>query len=428
MSNRAVLIAGIGIAGPTLAYWLLESGFEPTLVERAPHLRTGGYLIDFWGLGYDIAERMGLLPDLEEDGYQVQELRFVGDRDRHVGGFDVDVFRRLTGGRYLSIPRSGLARLIHGKIDGRCEIIFGDTITAIRQGTDGVLVEFEHAPPRRFDLVVGADGPHSAARNLVFGRQEQCEKYLGYVVAAFEVEGYLPRDEGVYVSYSVPGKQAGRFALRGDRTLSLFVFAAEEPPSLEPHDTQSQKALLHRELGEAGWECPRILAALDRCPELYFDRVSQIHMRRWSQGRVVLVGDAAFAPSLLAGQGSALAMTAAYVLAGEMAAESDRPKEAFTRYQQVLDAFIRSKLRAARQFAGSFAPKTQLGIFMRNQITKTFRIPAIANLVIGRGLLDWLELPAYSVTSGDRWVPGDHPLSVPVTGSSLSGGLNASSS
>ena len=402
MLSKSVLISGIGIAGPTLAYWLLESGFEPTLVERAPRLRTGGYIIDFWGLGYDIALLMGLQPALAREGYQVGELRFVDDRGNRVGGFGVDVFRQLTGGRYLSIARSALARLIYGRIDGRCETIFGDSITGIRQSADAVQVEFERAPSRRFDLVIGADGLHSTVRALVFGNQSLFEKYLGYAVAAFEVEGYRPRDEGVYVSYSVPGKQVGRFALRGDRTLFLLVFAAREPPQLEPHDTQGHKTLLLREFGDAGWECPQILAALDRCPELYFDRVSQIHMQRWSQGRVALVGDAAFAPSLLAGQGSALAMTAAYVLAGEIARAGGRANEAFDRYQQVLDAFIRDKLTAAEQFAGSFAPKTELGIFLRNQVTKAFQIPAVANLVIGRSLLDRLELPAYSIVHGSN--------------------------
>jgi 2-polyprenyl-6-methoxyphenol hydroxylase-like FAD-dependent oxidoreductase len=101
-------------------------------------------------------------------------------------------------------------------------------------------------------------------------------------------------------------RQAARFALRGDRTLFLLLFAAEQPPLLAPHDLLDQKACLHREFSEAGWECPQILAALDQCPELYFDRVSQIRMQRWWQGRVALVDDAAFAPSLLAGQGSAL--------------------------------------------------------------------------------------------------------------------------
>lgn len=397
--SRSILISGIGVAGPTLAFWLLEHGFTPTLVERAEHLRDGGYIIDFWGLGYDVAERMGLLPDLRRVGYDVREVRFVDQQGRGVGGFGVDVFRRLTGGRYLSLPRGELARTIFGSIDHRCETLFGDSITHIAQDADGVRVEFAQAPPRRFSLVIGADGLHSPTRRLVFGDQEQFETSLGYHVAAFEVRGYRPRDEDVYVSYAVPGRQVARFALRDDRTLVLFVYAVD--PSSEPHDTASQKALLRAAFGDAGWECARILAAMDDCDDVYFDRVSQIRMDTWIKGRVALVGDAAFCPSLLAGQGAALAMTAAYILAGEIACQPSRPDKAFARYEQRLRRFIADKQRAAERFAPSFVPMSRLGIVLRNQVTKSFRLPFVAGLVIGRGLLDRLQLPDYSPSGAE---------------------------
>lgn len=313
-----VLISGIGIAGPTLAYWLSVYGIDSVLVERAPQLRTGGYIIDFWGSGFDVAERMGLLLDIRREGYNVKELRLINSRGRHVGGFDVDIFRTAAGGRYVSIPRSALARIIYRKIEGRCETIFGDSITAIQQKADGVQVAFEHAAPRRFDAVVGADGLHSIVRKLMFGNEDRFEKFLGYSVAAFEAADYPLRDEDIFISYSVPGKQVGRFTMRDNRTLFLFVFAGEAGNRIDPGDVQSQKKSLRSLYGNLGWECPQILAALESCDDLYFDSVSQIRMDKWSQGRVGLVGDAAFCPSLLAGQGSALSMLAAYVLAGEM--------------------------------------------------------------------------------------------------------------
>lgn len=157
VQNRSVLISGIGVAGPTLAYWLGNSGFRPTLVEQAPRLRAGGYVIDFWGRGYDVAERMELLTDLKSEGYVVEELRFVDAQGRRQGGFGVEVFRSLTEGRYLSLPRGELARLIYHKIEGRGEIIFGDSITGIEQHGYSAHVTFERTPPRRFDLVIGAD-------------------------------------------------------------------------------------------------------------------------------------------------------------------------------------------------------------------------------------------------------------------------------
>ncbi len=395
MRDQSALICGAGIAGPTLAYWLSRYGFTPTLVERAPRLRRGGYVIDFWGLGYDIAERMGLLDELQRRACRVEEVRFVDQRGRRVGGFGVEVFRKMTAGRYLSLPRSELAAVIYRSLENRCETIFDDGVAAVENAPDGATVTFERAPRRRFDLVVGADGMHSAVRQAVFGPETEFESYLGYAVAAFEAEAYSPRDEGVYVSYGLPGKQASRFPLRDDRTLFLFVFLAPKHAGVDPRDLRAQKAVLHRVFDDAGWECQQILRALDRTEELYFDTVSQIRMPSWSRGRVALVGDAAFAPSLLAGQGSALAMTAAYVLAGELAAADGQYQRAFGRYEITLRRFIDGKQKAAERFAGSFAPKTQLGLVLRNQLSKAFRFPMIAELLVGRDLLDRLTLPNY---------------------------------
>ena len=395
MLTRSVLISGIGLAGPTLAYWLTQCGFEPTLVERWPSPRTGGYVIDFWGLGYDVAERMGLLPSVESKGYHVVEVRFVDGRGRRLGGFGVDVFRKLTRGRYVSLQRTDLAALLYRKIQGQCETIFGDSIAGVEEDTDGVQVRFERGSARRFDLLVGADGLHSAVRRLVFGPQERFERYLGYAVAAFEVNGYRPRDENVYVSHSVPGKQVARFTLRDDRTMFLFLFSAADDRLRGLQDAAAQKAILHSEFDKVGWECPQILEALDESEELYFDRVSQIRMNRWSRGRVTLIGDAAFCPSLLAGQGSALAMTAAYILAGELAKAEGHIMRALASYHEMMGAFISDKQKAAERFAGSFAPKSRLGLFIRNQATRMLGIPGVAELVLGRSLLDRLELPHY---------------------------------
>ena len=127
-----ILISGAGVAGPTLAYWLAHFGFEPTIVEKAPALRTGGYIIDFWGAGFDIADRMGLLPELREKGYVVQELRVVNRNGERIAGFPVDVIAQATGGRYISLPRSELSASIFGKLDGKVETIFGDSITPDR--------------------------------------------------------------------------------------------------------------------------------------------------------------------------------------------------------------------------------------------------------------------------------------------------------
>jgi 2-polyprenyl-6-methoxyphenol hydroxylase-like FAD-dependent oxidoreductase len=392
-----VLISGAGIAGPTLAYWLAHYGFQPTLVEASPHLRTGGYIIDFWGAGFEIAERMGLLDEVRSKGYQVQELRVVDRNGNRVAGFPVDVFFRLAQGRYVSLPRTELAASIYSKVAGQVETIFGDSIEGVEQTDGEVRVTLKHGGVRAFDLVVGADGLHSRVRELAFGRESKFEKYLGFQVAAFVVDGYQPRDELVYVMYTEVGQQAARFSMRDNRTMFHFTFADANVHRADC--VQEQKELLRRRFANSGWECPQILDTLDGVSDFYFDRVSQIRMDPrpglWTRGRVTLIGDAASCVSLLGGQGSALAMVAAYILAGELHRCHGEYAEAFRRYQDLFGPFVRKKQDAALRFAGSFAPRSKLSLFLRNQIFNLMTNRWIADLALGSGLADKIALPEY---------------------------------
>ena len=370
---------------------------QPTLVEKAPRLRTGGYVIDFWGAGFEIADRMGLLPEITAKGYKVQELRIVDRAGKKISGFPVDAFGRMTDGRFITLPRSELAASIFGRLEGNVETIFGDSVARIDQSDKSVHVDFESGAERDFDIVVGADGLHSRVREIVFGAEKRFEKYLGCKVAALEVAGYRPRDELVYVLHTEVGQQVGRFTMRGDRTLFLFTFADKDAAG--PTDLSSQKAMLRRRFGKSGWECPQILDALDAANDLYFDRVSQIRMDEqeglWTRGRVSLVGDAASCVSLLAGQGTALAMVAAYILAGELHRASENYAEAFARYQSLFGPFVRGKQKAALRFAGFFAPKSKFSLFLRNQVIKLLDLPWIADLTVGRDIADRIPLPEY---------------------------------
>jgi 2-polyprenyl-6-methoxyphenol hydroxylase-like FAD-dependent oxidoreductase len=258
-----------------------------------------------------------------------------------------------------------------------------------------VHVAFERGAERQFDLVIGADGLHSQVRKLAFGPQGRYEKDLDYRVAAFETTGYRPRDETVYILHSAPGRQVGRFTLHDDRTLFLFIFRREGV--WDEQGPEAQKKILRKTFKDDGWEVPRILATLENCKDLYFDRVSQIRIGACSHGRVALIGDAAFCISLLAGQGSALAMTAAYILAGELALSRDQPQAALRRYEERLRPFIEGKQRAAGRFATAFVPGTAFSLLFRNQVLKTFRVPAIARIAIGRDIRDQLALPRYDL-------------------------------
>jgi 2-polyprenyl-6-methoxyphenol hydroxylase-like FAD-dependent oxidoreductase len=399
---RNVLISGAGIAGPTLAYWLLRDGFTPTIVERAPTLRTDGYMIDFWGVGYDVAERMGILPDINRDGYRIEQLELVDASGQCITTVDAHVFQAASNGRFLSLLRGDLARRIYNCIDARVETIFGDTIATLNQDADGVDITFEHAAPRRFDLVIGADGLHSNVRTLAFddatpagavnNHSDPHEYPLGYYAAAFIAASYPHRTENAYVSYTVPGRQVARYALRDGSSAFLFVFTENKQLALAHHDVQSQQRILSDKFSGAGWECDEILAAMQHSDSLYFDAVAQIRIDSWSRGRVALLGDAAYCPSLLAGQGSALAMAGAYVLARSVSSNKDDYAAGFAEYQRRFKPFVDAKQRSAAGFGSWFAPRTRAGVWMRNAATKLMRIPYLADMLAKQSFSDHFEL------------------------------------
>ena len=383
--RRAVKIAisGAGIAGPTLAYWLLRHGHSPTLIEAASTLRTGGYMIDFWGVGYDVANRMGILPAIRAAGYDLQEVRYVDNRGRNAGSISAKTMARELGDQFTSLSRGDLAALVYRSIEDRAETLFGTTVAAIQEHDRGVRLRLDNRAEREFDILVGADGLHSKVRALVFGPEPEFERRIGYYVAAFKADHYRPRDELAYVSYGFPGRQISRFAQRDDRTMFLLVFAAEHLQGSEPSSLMERKQALSRAFANAGWEWPQIAAALEAAPEVYFDRVSQIAMTSWTKGRVTLVGDAAACVSLLAGEGTGLGMTEAYVLAGEIARADGDYRGAFAAYESRLKRFVEAKQKAARDFASAFTPRTALGVWLRNQATRLMAVPGMPGLLMG---------------------------------------------
>lgn len=391
------LIVGAGIAGPTLAFWLNKSGHEVTIVEHAPKLRSGGYLIDFWGAGFDVAQRMGIVPELRTRGYVFTEARAIDRNGRKIASFNPEAVIE-SNKRYLSIPRTDLAAVIYDSLDGAVELMLSDTVRDLADEGERVRVTFESGSTRDFDLVIGADGLHSRVRKLAFGPDEQFEKYLGMVVAAFAAERYPERDELVAMMYAEVGFQAIRLSFRDDATLLLFSLRHDGDV---PVQRTAQESLLREKLGDKGWEVPEMLAVMPNAKNFYFDSVSQIQMPSWSTGRIALVGDAGACPSFLAGQGSALAMVEAYTLAAELARTSDH-REAFARYEERLAPLIRSKQDAAQGLGLAFAPKNSVQLFVRNTVLKMMGLPKVADIAMGRSFHDRVELPSFPEQNSGR--------------------------
>lgn len=391
-----VAINGIGVAGPTLAYWLRRYGHEPVMFEKAPALRTGGHAIDFWGLGYAIAERMGLIPRLRQRGYMMKKLRMVNGHGHDVASLDLTTMRDLLGGRFITLARADLSAELFAACEG-VPSHFGTCISGMIQGRNEVQLTFEGGRRDHFDFVVGADGLHSQIRELAFGPRTTFEKPLDCYVAAFRVAGYPRRDELTYVSHTVPGRQVGRVSLRGDETLILLVCRASliggQPP---PRDRQ--KEALRWAFSNMDWEVPEILDAMEGVEDIYFDRVSQIHLPCWSSGRVALIGDAAACASLLAGEGAGLAMIEAYVLAGEIHRANGNLPQAFASYERHLRRFVAAKQESALRFRAFFAPRTSLALWARNFSVNCLSHPFFARRFVARSVQDTLELPPYLIS------------------------------
>lgn len=392
-----IAINGCGIGGPALAWWLKKYGFEPVIFEKSAALRSGGYIIDFWGSGFDIVEKMGILPALREDSYSIGCVRTVDETGKSTSEIDASVISELTGGRYFSIARSDLSKRIFDackspEID--VETRFGLAIDKFEDKGNTVEVQLSDGTVEAFDLVIGADGLHSHIRQLAFGPQDRFEHHLGYYVAAFTIPGYQPRDELTFVSHTKPGRYIARASLRDDQTLILMVFDKRYVDEI-PSNEKSEKALVREIFGDMGWEAPAILAKMDEVDDIYFDRVSQIKMQSWTKGRIVLLGDAAACPSLLSGEGTGLAITEAYVLAGELKRANGNHSQAFASYENLLFEHLQKKQKAALRFAGYFSPKNDLSLFARDMMMRIVSIPFLAKRVFSSSFRTDIKLPDY---------------------------------
>jgi 2-polyprenyl-6-methoxyphenol hydroxylase-like FAD-dependent oxidoreductase len=391
-----VLISGASVAGPALAHWLNRTGHRVTVVERAPAPRDGGYAVDFRGAAHlAVLERMGILPDIRQNATKMGAMRYVDATGRTLATMPADVF---SGD--VEILRGDLSRILYDRTKDAVEYIFGDSITALAQDGDGVHVTFAGGAARRFDLVVGADGLHSNVRALVFGAESRFRRDLGLHSAVFTTANHLGLDH-TGLLHSTPGRTAGIYSARDNtEAKAVFFFASNLLPDggYDPHDTAAQKKLLAEVFAGSGWEVPRLLREMWPAPDFYFDANSQIRLDRWSTGRVVLLGDAAWAAGP-GGNGTGTAMVGAYILAGELHAAGGDHRVAFARYEQQLRDYVAGNQKQASGGAGFLAPGTRRRIWLRNQMFRTLPYMPWKGLVarMAAKTASAINLPDYSI-------------------------------
>jgi 2-polyprenyl-6-methoxyphenol hydroxylase-like FAD-dependent oxidoreductase len=363
---RTVLISGAGVAGPTLAYWLTRAGFQPTVVERAQGQRSSGNPVDVRGPALPVAEEMGIVPRLREAATTVTAMRLIDSRGRRGRRIPMPASRSAAGTEEIEVPRADLASIVYGAARDHAEFVFDDTITELAPDPDGVDVTFERSAPRRFDLVVGADGLHSTVRRLAFGPEERFVRHLGVYV------GTLPLGEPVdhpdeALMYNTPGRLLSVHPSR-DHALLAFIFRGRAIPGFDHRDTALHRRVLLEAYGkDTAWRVPEFLDRVREADDLYFDSVSKVVLPSWSSGRITLLGDAAASISLF-GDGSSMAMAGARTLADAL--RDGDPATALQRYEAVHRRRTDAKGRAARFAAALVVPSTRPGIALRNTVAR----------------------------------------------------------
>ncbi|MHA6628666.1 FAD-dependent monooxygenase [Pseudonocardia sichuanensis] len=365
MKNTDILISGAGIAGPALAYWLREHGFRPTVVERAPALRPGGQAVDLRGAGRTVVERMGLMDEARAVALDQRGIAYVDDAGRIRARMGADAFGGEGIVSEIEILRGDLAEVLHRATVPGTEYLFDDTVTGIDQDDDGVTVTFEKAAPRRFGLVIGADGLHSAVRTVAFGSPAGAVRPLGCYIAWFTAPADIDLD-GWYLMHNAPGglvSSARPGRLPGEIKAG-FGFRSEPIP-YDRRDVARQREIVAERFAGVGWEAPALVAAMREAPDFAFDAMSQVHLDRWSAGRVALLGDAGYCPTPLSGLGTSLALVGAYVLAGELAVADGEHRVAFGRYEDVMRPYVAEAQKLPPGGVGGYAPLSRFQIGLR---------------------------------------------------------------
>ncbi|EAR24508.1 hypothetical protein A20C1_12792 [marine actinobacterium PHSC20C1] len=369
-------MCGAGISGLTVAGQLASNGWEVTLLEAAPERRTQGYMIDFFGPGFDAAEKIGLLDRLRKLHYPISEARFIrpNGRSRSVG---YGIVAANEGGKLLSLMRQDLELALFELLPDNVDLRFSSAVVAVEDRTDYVTAVLADGSRISGDVVVAADGIHSAVRHSVFGDQQSFERQLGMHTCAYTFDS--PRLHAMLgdalVSTDVRDRMVGLYALR-DGSVALFAAHRVDDPAL-PADSREAIREAYAGLGAD------IDEALAKCPDpekLYYDQVAQIELPVWSRGRVVFAGDACQAVSLLAGQGASLAIAGGVLLAEKLVSDSE-PSAAFAEYEEEWMPVVAEKQLAGRRAANGFLPHTAFQLWMRRAALAVIHTPVLGKFV-----------------------------------------------
>ncbi|MFN6547332.1 FAD-dependent monooxygenase [Mycolicibacterium nivoides] len=365
MPRRSALVSGASIAGPVLAFWLAEAGWDVTVVERAERLRTSGYPVDVRGTAVEVIRRMRLQDALATARYRHAPIALLTPGGRRLATLDFGNLLNDTAAGDVEITRGELGRILHDAGANRVDYVFGESITGIEQTDAGVNVTFAVRAAQSFDVVIGADGIHSNVRRLVFGAEQKFIRHLGPLAAIWDLpaDSFEPGDGFMY-------SHAGRTVVVERPTDSaparaFLAFVHDDPGSVDTRDRGTAVAAMQAAFAEDHWRTADVIDTALGAEDIYFDTVSQIRMDRWSADRVALVGDAAYAPAFLSGQGTSIAIAGAYVLASELV-RHERPHAAFEAYERRLRHYVEKNQDLALRTDSSIVARSRKDLWRRN--------------------------------------------------------------
>ena len=332
-----ILVVGAGIAGPAICYWLKRFGFSPVLIEKGPAIRKGGQALDIRGVATHIAREMGIYERICDMRTRIECGRFVDvtgnilhEEHGEKFGFRQDDEVEILRGDLVEILMKTIA-------DVPC--FFNQSITSMQQHDNNVTVNFNDGKVENYDMVIAADGIHSATRRMIFDKNEYQLINLGSYLSTFTIPNYLNLNhmdlecEVNHKLVSINSDNDPKIARAG------FMFRSQHVLK-NIRDENEQKKFLCDTFQDFGWEVSTILKFMLESDDFYFDAITQVKMNNWTKGRIALLGDAGYCPSPLSGQGNNLALVGAYVLAGELKMANGNHIPAFARYNELLRPFV----------------------------------------------------------------------------------------